>query len=121
MTSKVRRTRRPARGGDAADDDAATGFAAVLGGAALVALLPLGHLHGGHEGGPPRHQSAIRGHNKTSSRRSRAHRVGREQWSSVAQGASAWLTISLFAAVDGTAFQGCLSEGLQRTSAGLGA
>ena len=32
----------------------------------------------------------------------------------------ACLTISLFAAVDVTAFQGCLSEGLQRTSAGLG-
>ena len=36
------------------------------------------------------------------------------------KGGMAWLAISLFAAVDGTAFQGCLSEGLQRTSAGLG-
>ena len=36
------------------------------------------------------------------------------------KGKDAWLAISLFALVDGTAFQGCLSEGLQRTSAGLG-
>ena len=36
------------------------------------------------------------------------------------KGKDAWLALSLFALVDGTAFQGCLSEGLQRTSAGLG-
>jgi drug/metabolite transporter (DMT)-like permease len=36
------------------------------------------------------------------------------------KGRNAWLAITLFALVDGTAFQGCLSEGLQRTSAGLG-
>ena len=36
------------------------------------------------------------------------------------KGKDAWLAVSLFALVDGTAFQGCLSEGLQRTSAGLG-
>ncbi|MDA9098063.1 DMT family transporter [bacterium] len=36
------------------------------------------------------------------------------------KGKNAWLAISLFALIDGTAFQGCLSEGLQRTSAGLG-
>lgn len=35
-------------------------------------------------------------------------------------GAMAWLAIAIFALVDGTAFQGCLAEGLQRTSAGLG-
>ena len=38
----------------------------------------------------------------------------------LAKGKDAWLALSLFALVDGTAFQGCLSEGLQRTSAGLG-
>ena len=36
------------------------------------------------------------------------------------KGGMAWLAIVLFSLVDGTAFQGCLSEGLQRTSAGLG-
>ena len=35
-------------------------------------------------------------------------------------GGMAWLAIAIFALVDGTAFQGCLAEGLQRTSAGLG-
>ena len=35
-------------------------------------------------------------------------------------GGMAWLDIAIFALVDGTAFQGCLAEGLQRTSAGLG-
>ena len=34
--------------------------------------------------------------------------------------AAAWGAIALFAAVDGAAFQGCLAEGLRRTSAGLG-
>jgi len=36
------------------------------------------------------------------------------------KGGKAWLAIALFALVDGTVFQGCLSQGLQRTSAGLG-
>lgn len=36
------------------------------------------------------------------------------------KGGNAWFAISLFALIDGTVFQGCLSEGLQRTSAGLG-
>ena len=36
------------------------------------------------------------------------------------KGGMAWMAIALFSLVDGTAFQGCLSEGLQRTSAGLG-
>lgn len=36
------------------------------------------------------------------------------------QGWKAWLWILLFAAVDGTLFQGFLAEGLARTSAGLG-
>lgn len=36
------------------------------------------------------------------------------------KGGMAWMAILLFGLVDGTAFQGCLSEGLQRTSAGLG-
>ncbi|XP_062150427.1 WAT1-related protein At3g02690, chloroplastic isoform X1 [Alnus glutinosa] len=35
-------------------------------------------------------------------------------------GLTAWLSISLFALVDATCFQGFLAEGLQRTSAGLG-
>ncbi|KAI4306323.1 hypothetical protein L6164_029611 [Bauhinia variegata] len=35
-------------------------------------------------------------------------------------GFNAWLSISLFALVDATCFQGFLAEGLQRTSAGLG-
>ena len=35
-------------------------------------------------------------------------------------GTAAWLAIAAFAAVDGAAFQGCLAEGLRRTSAGLG-
>lgn len=35
-------------------------------------------------------------------------------------GLNAWLSISLFALVDATCFQGFLAEGLQRTSAGLG-
>ena len=35
-------------------------------------------------------------------------------------GGMAWLAIAIFALIDGTAFQGCLAEGLQRTSAGLG-
>ncbi|XP_047318129.1 WAT1-related protein At3g02690, chloroplastic [Impatiens glandulifera] len=35
-------------------------------------------------------------------------------------GAMAWLSISLFALVDATCFQGFLVEGLERTSAGLG-
>ncbi|CAI5966888.1 unnamed protein product [Closterium sp. NIES-64] len=34
--------------------------------------------------------------------------------------ALAWFSILLFALVDATAFQGCLTEGLRRTSAGLG-
>eukprot|EP00891_Asterochloris_glomerata_P004400 jgi/Astpho2/4400/e_gw1.00067.138.1_t len=36
------------------------------------------------------------------------------------EGLQAWGAIALFGLVDGTAFQGCLAEGLQRTSAGLG-
>lgn len=36
------------------------------------------------------------------------------------KGGTAWLAIVLFGLVDGTVFQGCLSEGLQRTPAGLG-
>jgi drug/metabolite transporter (DMT)-like permease len=36
------------------------------------------------------------------------------------KGGEAWLAICIFGLVDGTMFQGCLSEGLQRTSAGLG-
>uniref|UniRef100_A0A7S0XEC4 EamA domain-containing protein n=1 Tax=Mantoniella antarctica TaxID=81844 RepID=A0A7S0XEC4_9CHLO len=36
------------------------------------------------------------------------------------KGGMAWLAIVVFGLVDGTVFQGCLSEGLQRTSAGLG-
>jgi drug/metabolite transporter (DMT)-like permease len=35
-------------------------------------------------------------------------------------GAPAWAAVALFGLVDGTLFQGCLAEGLQRTSAGLG-
>ncbi|GMP26792.1 hypothetical protein CsSME_00003084 [Camellia sinensis var. sinensis] len=35
-------------------------------------------------------------------------------------GLTAWLSISLFALVDATCFQGFLAEGLERTSAGLG-
>ncbi|KAJ6672108.1 INNER MEMBRANE TRANSPORTER [Salix viminalis] len=35
-------------------------------------------------------------------------------------GPTAWLTISLFALVDASCFQGFLAQGLQRTSAGLG-
>nr|XP_025884837.1 nucleotide/sugar transporter family protein isoform X1 [Solanum lycopersicum] len=35
-------------------------------------------------------------------------------------GFNAWLSITLFAVVDATCFQGFLAEGLQRTSAGLG-
>lgn len=35
-------------------------------------------------------------------------------------GFTAWLSITLFALVDATCFQGFLAEGLQRTSAGLG-
>ncbi|KAK6796519.1 hypothetical protein RDI58_004220 [Solanum bulbocastanum] len=35
-------------------------------------------------------------------------------------GFNAWLSITLFAIVDATCFQGFLAEGLQRTSAGLG-
>ncbi|XP_027336672.1 WAT1-related protein At3g02690, chloroplastic isoform X2 [Abrus precatorius] len=35
-------------------------------------------------------------------------------------GFNAWLSITLFALVDATCFQGFLAEGLQRTSAGLG-
>ncbi|KAG7985126.1 hypothetical protein I3843_03G009100 [Carya illinoinensis] len=35
-------------------------------------------------------------------------------------GLTAWLSISLFALVDATCFQGFLAEGLQKTSAGLG-
>ncbi|XP_054798604.1 WAT1-related protein At3g02690, chloroplastic [Prosopis cineraria] len=35
-------------------------------------------------------------------------------------GLNAWLSITLFAIVDATCFQGFLAEGLQRTSAGLG-
>lgn len=35
-------------------------------------------------------------------------------------GAMAWLSISIFALVDATCFQGFLAEGLERTSAGLG-
>ncbi|KAF7129471.1 hypothetical protein RHSIM_Rhsim10G0186700 [Rhododendron simsii] len=35
-------------------------------------------------------------------------------------GVMAWLSISLFALVDATCFQGFLAEGLERTSAGLG-
>lgn len=38
----------------------------------------------------------------------------------VPSGFSAWLSITLFALVDATCFQGFLAEGLQRTSAGLG-
>jgi drug/metabolite transporter (DMT)-like permease len=41
---------------------------------------------------------------------------GRAQPSSPA----AWGAVALFGLVDGTAFQGCLAEGLERTSAGLG-
>ncbi|CAN8269821.1 unnamed protein product [Cochlearia groenlandica] len=36
------------------------------------------------------------------------------------KGINAWLSISLFALVDATFFQGFLAQGLQRTSAGLG-
>ncbi|MEL6856176.1 MAG: DMT family transporter [Cyanobacteria bacterium J06606_4] len=42
--------------------------------------------------------------------------LGREQ----PKGWRAWLWISLFAAVDGTLFQGFLARGLERTGAGLG-
>jgi drug/metabolite transporter (DMT)-like permease len=35
-------------------------------------------------------------------------------------GAAAWAAVALFGLVDGTAFQGCLAQGLERTSAGLG-
>lgn len=35
-------------------------------------------------------------------------------------GADAWRAIAVFALVDGALFQGCLAEGLRRTSAGLG-
>ena len=35
-------------------------------------------------------------------------------------GGMAWLAIAILALIDGTVFQGCLAEGLQRTSAGLG-
>ena len=41
---------------------------------------------------------------------------GRAQPSSPA----AWAAVALFGLVDGTLFQGCLAQGLQRTSAGLG-
>ena len=33
---------------------------------------------------------------------------------------AAWAAVALFGLVDGTAFQGCLAQGLERTSAGLG-
>ena len=33
---------------------------------------------------------------------------------------AAWAAVALFGLVDGTLFQGCLAQGLQRTSAGLG-
>jgi len=36
------------------------------------------------------------------------------------QGVVAWGAVALFGLVDGTLFQGCLAEGLSRTSAGLG-
>ncbi|KAL9320189.1 hypothetical protein ACSQ67_012028 [Phaseolus vulgaris] len=39
---------------------------------------------------------------------------------SLPSGFNAWLSITLFALVDATCFQGFLAEGLQRTSAGLG-
>lgn len=35
-------------------------------------------------------------------------------------GAAAWAAVALFGLVDGTLFQGCLAQGLERTSAGLG-
>ena len=35
-------------------------------------------------------------------------------------GLAAWGAVTLFALIDGTAFQGCLAQGLQTTSAGLG-
>ena len=35
-------------------------------------------------------------------------------------GLRAWASVALFGLVDGAVFQGCLAEGLQRTSAGLG-
>eukprot|EP00667_Euglena_gracilis_P015337 EG_transcript_15952 len=36
------------------------------------------------------------------------------------QSLAAWLWVAAFSLVDGTLFQGCLAEGLRRTSAGLG-
>ena len=36
------------------------------------------------------------------------------------EGARAWASVALFGLIDGTLFQGCLAEGLLRTSAGLG-
>jgi drug/metabolite transporter (DMT)-like permease len=42
--------------------------------------------------------------------------LGREQ----PRGWRAWLWISIFALIDGTAFQGFLAQGLERTGAGLG-
>ncbi|PIA35321.1 hypothetical protein AQUCO_03500013v1 [Aquilegia coerulea] len=45
-----------------------------------------------------------------------ASSTGRKQPS----GTMAWLSISLFALIDATCFQGFLAQGLQRTSAGLG-
>ena len=113
--------RRPARGGDAADDDAATGFAAVLGGAALVSPFFLWgtSMVAMKEVLPatsPLFVATIRLVPAGLALIAWAASNGRP-WP---KGGMAWLTISLFAAVDGTAFQGCLSEGLQRTSAGLG-
>ena len=107
--------------GDDDDADAATGFAALLGGAALVSPF---FLWGTSMVAMKTVLPATSPLFVASVRLVPAGAVliawaalNKRPWPNTA---NAWAAIALFGLVDGTMFQGFLSEGLQRTSAGLG-